>query len=127
MGLWWFVAICCRGFSPPWVVVATAVNASAPAVVGSIGGGFCSLSWYGGEVFSCGGFFLGITVGFTVVGSLWWVCGFLDLNFCGGKVYYCGGFRFFCGFLDSDCCHGSVGPWWWGFVVVVGVGFSVGL
>ena len=48
----------------PWVVPAATADASALAAVGSVGGGFCSLSWYGGEVFSCGGFFLGTTVGF---------------------------------------------------------------
>ena len=50
----------------PWVVPAAAADASALAAVGSVGGGFCSLSsWYGGEVFSCGGFFLGTTMGLS--------------------------------------------------------------
>ena len=62
-----------------WVVAAAVADPSTPAIVVFVGGGFFSLSWYGGEIFSYGGFFLGTTVGFTTVSSVvvgLWVFGF---------------------------------------------------
>ena len=53
---------------------------------------------------------------------LWVLCGFFFAVVvgccCGGEmVCCCGG--------GVGCCRGSIGSWWWGFAMVVGVGFTV--
>ena len=53
---------------------------------------------------------------------LWVLCGFFFAVVvgccCGGEmVCCCGG--------GVGCCPGSIGTWWWGFAMVVGVGFTM--